>query len=343
MAEKEAAGKKPAAGRPSPDADKHIEEAAIDRSCSSGEPRIGVFTCRCGTNIAGFLDAEEVTEYASGLPNVVFATSNLYACAEDGMSAIKDAIKKHDLNRVVVASCTPRTHEPLFRAACEEAGQNKYLFEFANIRDQCSWVHMHEWDEATAKAKDLVRMSVMRAALLQPLEGISIDIHPASLVIGAGVAGMTAALSIADKGHEVFLVEKEAEVGGMPRGLDNLTPTGADPGTIIQRSLERIKANEDIHLLTGASLKTISGCFGNFDVTVSLGDRDETFKAGTIVVAAGAEEMLHPFGVDLVCTSAAEGEKWAKAVKDIVETAQMLGPVDRTRLRFKQSERTPLS
>ncbi len=327
MADKSAAGKKPAARSSSPGktgrkeparksaakkpaAKRAKEKAAVAKQSldaaqataetgpkrppaidASGEPRIGVFVCHCGTNIAGFLDVEDVTEYASTLPGVVFATRNLYTCAEDGISAIKEAIKEHGLNRVVVASCTPRTHEPLFRDACEEAGLNKYLFEFANIRDQCSWVHMHEWDEATAKARDLVRMSVMRAALLQPLDEISIDIHPASMVVGAGIAGMTAALSMADQGFEVFLVEKEAEIGGMLRNLDSLTPTGADPGTIISRYLERIKANRNIHVHTGASLKTIKGYFGNFDVSVAAGDREETFKVGTIVVATGAEEM----------------------------------------------------
>ena len=190
---KKAAAKKPAAKHAPDGAQVTAETApkgppAID---ASGEPRVGVFICHCGTNIAGFLDVEDVTEYASTLPGVVFATRNLYTCAEDGISAIKDAIREHSLNRVVVASCTPRTHEPLFRDACEQAGLNKYLFEFANIRDQCSWVHMHEWDEATAKARDLVRMSVMRAALLQPLDEISIEIHPASMVIGAGIAGTT--------------------------------------------------------------------------------------------------------------------------------------------------------
>jgi heterodisulfide reductase subunit A2 len=314
LAEKKAAAKKAAAGLSSPKTSnkkavakrpaktssaKKAPEAAPAKQAEpavkpidvSGEPRVGVFVCHCGTNIAGFLDVADVTEYAATLPNVVFATRNLYTCAEDGISAIKDAIREHDLNRVVVASCTPRTHEPLFRAACEEAGLNKYLFEFANIRDQCSWVHMHEWDEATAKAKDLVRMSVMRASLLEPLEEISIDIHPASLVIGAGIAGMTAALSIASQGYEVFLVEKEAEVGGMLRNLDNLTPTSTDPRTVISRYLERIRANDNIHLYTGSALKTINGYFGNFDVTIDLGDRDETFKVGTVVVATGAEEM----------------------------------------------------
>jgi heterodisulfide reductase subunit A2 len=256
LAEKKAAAKKAAAGLSSPKTGKKKAvakrpaktstvkkapeaapakqvEPAIEPIDASGEPRVGVFVCHCGTNIAGFLDVADVTEYAATLPNVVFATRNLYTCAEDGISAIKDAIREHNLNRVVVASCTPRTHEPLFRAACEEAGLNKYLFEFANIRDQCSWVHMHEWDEATAKARDLVRMSVMRASLLEPLEEISIDIHPASLVIGAGIAGMTAALSVASQGYEVFLVEKEAEVGGMLRNPDNLTPTSTNPQTVI--------------------------------------------------------------------------------------------------------------
>jgi len=255
------------------------------------EPRIGVFICHCGTNIAGFLDVEDVTEYARTLPDVVYATRNLYTCAEDGITAIKDAIREQGLNRVVVASCTPRTHEPLFRAACEEAGLNKYLFEFANIRDQCSWVHMHDWDKATAKARDLVRMSVMRAALLQPLDEISIDIHPATLVIGAGISGMTVAESIANQGYDVFLVEKESEVGGMLRSLHNLSPTGADPKQVIKRYVDRMNKNPGIQLYTGASIQAIDGYFGNFDVAIALGDREEKFKVGTVVVATGAEEM----------------------------------------------------
>src|SRR5665647_1365679 len=246
LADKDAAGSKAAASLPSPekgtDEDVSVneqEKPGVPAEAGNGKPRIGVFICHCGSNIAGFLDVEDVTEYSATLPNVVFATRNLYTCAEDGISAIKQAIKEHDLNRVVVASCTPRTHEPLFRAACEEAGLNKYLFEFANIRDQCSWVHMHEWDAATAKAKDLVRMSVMRASLLEPLQEISIDIFPVSCVIGAGIAGMTAALSIAAQGYEVYLVEKEAEVGGMLRSLDSLTPTNADPAQIVASYLSR--------------------------------------------------------------------------------------------------------
>ncbi len=269
-------------------------------SSQKEKPRIGVFICHCGVNIAGFLDVEEVTEYAKTLPNVVFAMRNLYTCAEDGISAIKEAIKEHNLNRVVVASCTPRTHEPLFRAACEEAGLNKYLFEFANIRDQCSWVHMNEWEKATEKAKDLVRMSVMRASMLEPLEETTISIHPAALVIGAGISGMTCALSIASQGFDVFLVEKENHVGGMLRYLHSLTPTGANPDEIISRYLERVMSNERIRVFTGATIESIDGYFGNFEITLSFHDREERFKVGTIVVATGAEEMkpngLYGFG-----------------------------------------------
>jgi heterodisulfide reductase subunit A len=287
------AAKKASASKPAADkAKQQAKKPATRRDVGvTGEPRIGVFICHCGVNIAGFLDVPDVTEYARTLPSVVYAEHNLYTCAEDGISAIKSAIVEHNLNRVVVASCTPRTHEPLFRAACEEAGLNKYLFEFANIRDQCSWVHMQDWERATDKAKDLVRMSVMRAALLQPLEEISIDIHPASLVIGAGISGMTAAEAIANQGYEVFLVEKENEVGGILRNLHTLSPTGAEPERVIKNYTERIKKNPGIHLYTGAVVKSIDGYFGNFDVTVGTGERDEVFKVGTVIVATGAEEM----------------------------------------------------
>lgn len=266
-------------------------QTPANEELSYEEPRIGVFVCHCGANIAGFLDVEKVTEYAETLPHVVFAMRNLYTCAEDGISAIKEAIVEHKLNRVVVASCTPRTHEPLFRAACEEAGLNKYLFEFANIRDQCSWVHMNEWDAATEKAKDLVRMSVMRAALLEPLEELSIDIHPSSLVVGAGISGMSAALSIARQGFEVFLVEKEPEVGGFLRKLASLGPTGADPKEVIEKYRSEIEKEERIHLFTSSQVLSIDGYFGNFQARLETPKGEESFKVGTIIVASGAEEM----------------------------------------------------
>ncbi len=281
------AKKKPAVKTPA----KKPEAKAVAVKPRDKEPRIGVFVCHCGVNIAGFLDVPDVTEYARTLPHVVYTERNLYTCADDGITAIKNAIKKHKLNRLVVASCTPRTHEPLFRAACVEAGLNKYLFEFANIRDQCSWVHMNDWDRATEKAKGLVRMSVARAALLNPQEEITVDIQPACLVIGGGVSGLSAAESIANQGFEVFLVEKEPRVGGMLNILKNLSPTDADPKKVVKEFAARIKKNPRINLHEGTEIKSIDGYFGNFDVTVEREGKEEKFKVGTIIVATGAEEM----------------------------------------------------
>ena len=187
------------------------------------DTRIGVFVCDCGSNIAGYLDCPSLAEYAETLPNVVFVKENLYTCSETGINEIKDAIKDEKLNRVVVASCSPRTHEPLFRESCEEAGLNPYLFEMVNIRDQCSWVHMQEREEGTDKAKDLIRMGVAKAALLQPQEPIQSEMDPKALVIGGGISGMTSALALANRGYQVFLVEKSAEMGGLLRNLHKHT------------------------------------------------------------------------------------------------------------------------
>jgi heterodisulfide reductase subunit A len=260
------------------------------------EIRIGVFVCHCGANIAGFLDVVEVTEYARTLPHVAYAEHNLYTCAEDGLSAIRVAIKEYELNRVVVASCTPRTHEPLFRQACEEAGLNKYLFEFANIRDQCSWVHMKEWEKATRKAKDLVRMAVARAALLEPQEEIKLDIHPAALVIGGGVAGMTAALSIANQGFETHLVEKESELGGMLRGLYRIFPGNRSAEEVLKDLRERVERSPKLSVHLSTSVKAIEGYYGNFQVTLDQAGTLSTYKVGTIIVATGASE-LEPVGL----------------------------------------------
>ena len=184
--------------------------------------RIAVFICHCGTNIGGFLDVPSLVEYAKTLPNVTFATDNLYSCSEVGLSLIKEKIEEHDLNRIVVASCTPRTHEPLFRSTCQEAGLNPYLFEMVNIRDQCSWVHMKETEAATEKAKILIEMGVAKALLLQPLKKFKIDINPTALIIGGGIAGMTAALNLANQEFKVILIEKEPELGGLLKYLYKL-------------------------------------------------------------------------------------------------------------------------
>jgi heterodisulfide reductase subunit A len=187
--------------------------------------RIGVFICECGLNIAGSVDCDDVTEYASKLDDVVVAMKNRYTCADPGQNEIKHAIKEHNLNRVVVASCTPKIHEPTFRQCVAEAGLNPYLFEMVNIREHCSWVHQGERKKATQKAKDLVRAGVARARKLEAQEEKIAPVYPAALVIGAGVAGIQAALDLADGGHQVYLVEKEPTIGGKMAALDKTYPT----------------------------------------------------------------------------------------------------------------------
>ena len=192
---------------------------------SKDELRIGVFICECGLNIAGSVDCDDVTEYSSKLDNVVVAIKNRYTCADPGQNEIKKAIQEHNLNRVVVASCTPKIHEPTFRQCVAEAGLNPYLFEMVNIREHCSWVHQGERKKATQKAKDLVRAGVSRARKLEVQEEKIAPVYPAALVIGGGVAGIQAALDLADGGHQVYLVEKEASVGGKMAALDKTYPT----------------------------------------------------------------------------------------------------------------------
>ena len=184
--------------------------------------RVGVFVCHCGTNIGGVVDVTSVAEYAKTLPGVAFATDNLYTCAEDGLASIKAAIKEHDLDRVVVASCTPRTHAPLFQATVEEVGLNKYLFTFVNIREHCSWVHMKQKEAATNKAKDLIRMGVARAKLLTPQEEPKIPVERSALVVGGGPAGMTAALSIARQGFPEELLVVVCYGATLPCPLERL-------------------------------------------------------------------------------------------------------------------------
>jgi heterodisulfide reductase subunit A len=187
--------------------------------------RIGVFVCDCGLNIAGVVDTAAVAEYAATLPDVVAVVRNKYTCADPGQNEIKRAIVEHNLDRVVVASCTPKIHEPTFRNCVADAGLNPYLFEMANIREHCSWVHQSEKDGATRKAMDLVRSAVNRARLLEPQEESVFPVEPAALVIGGGVAGIQAALDLADGGHQVYMVEKEASIGGIMAALDKTYPT----------------------------------------------------------------------------------------------------------------------
>ena len=257
-------------------------------------PRIGVFVCHCGINIGAYVNVPDVVEYAKQLPNVVHAERNLFTCSEEGISAIKKGIKQYNLNRVIVASCTPRTHEPLFRAACQEAGLNKYLFEFVNIRDQCSWVHMRQPQKATQKAKDLIRMGVAKSRLLQPLEEIEMKVTPSALVIGGGVVGMEAALNLANQGFDVHLVEKEPQLGGTLRSVAKLYPTNQEAAKLVKPLVEQVKKHPRIKAHLSSKVKQVTGFIGNFQVYLD-GKEEEKFAVGTIVVAVGAEP-LRPTG-----------------------------------------------
>ncbi|MCK5240019.1 MAG: hydrogenase iron-sulfur subunit, partial [Candidatus Thorarchaeota archaeon] len=268
----------------------------------AAEPRIGVIICSCGINIAGTVDVAEVTEYASTLPNVVYSENLLYSCSSDAQVVIKDAIKEHNLNRVVVSACTPRTHEPLFRATIEEAGLNKYLFEFANIREHCSWVHQAEKDEATAKAMDLVRMSVARAKLLEPQEEAVTQVEPLAVVVGAGVAGMAAADVIANKGFKVFLIEREDKVGGFLNELKTVNFDHRPAAEIVAEYAERIEKNPNIDLRLNSKIIESMGSIGDFDVVIKTGKEEETVKVGVVVIATGAEALAEKglYGLDKI-------------------------------------------
>jgi heterodisulfide reductase subunit A len=253
------------------------------------QPKVGVFVCHCGVNIGSVVNVPEVVKYAKSLPNVAYAEGNLYTCSSEGLSKIKEAIKKYDLTQVVVASCTPRTHEPLFRGACEEAGLNKYLFHMANIREHCSWVHAKEPAEATEKAKEIVRMAVAKAALLEPQTEPEIEVQPSTLVIGGGISGMSAAVSLAHQGFSVHLVEKKKTLGGKLNELCKLYPTDMQSSEIVEEFVQAVKSNPSITLHTLSTVKNVEGFIGNFKVTLDQEGKDEALDVGTIIVATGAE------------------------------------------------------
>jgi heterodisulfide reductase subunit A len=258
--------------------------------------RVGVFVCHCGNNIGGVVHIPDVVEYSRGLPNVVWVEDNLYACSEEGLSSIKEQIVGQNLNRVVVASCTPRTHEPLFKEACEEAGLNKYLFEFVNIREHCSWIHMHDPARATEKAKELVKMGVAKACYLEPQEEFESEVFPAVLVIGGGVAGMTASLNLAGQGIQVHLVEREQELGGLIRSVRRLFPTQQDTEELLEPLKEQVKSHPRITTYLDSEVEKVDGFIGDFDVTIATGERAKELKVGTVIIATGAIE-LKPIGL----------------------------------------------
>ncbi len=258
---------------------------------SGEEARIGVFVCNCGINIGGVVDVPAVRAYAEGLPHVAYADENLFTCSQDTQDKIKEKILEHRLNRVVVASCSPKTHEPMFMETLEACGLNKYLFEMANIRNQDSWVHSKSKEQATAKAKDLVRMSVARAGALKPLKEKVIKVQQRALVIGGGIAGMNAALGLGDQGFEVVLVEKETQLGGMAARLHH-TIEGGDIRAYLQKLIAKVRAHEKIELLTDATITGFGGYKGNFttQLTVGADSKAISVKHGVIVVATGARE-----------------------------------------------------
>jgi len=253
------------------------------------EPRIGVFVCRCGTNIARVVEVPSVAEYAKTLPGVVYAEENIYTCSTDTQKRIIDAIKESNLNRVVVASCTPRTHEPLFQDTLREAGLNKYLFEMANIRDQCSWVHGTHPDEATDKARDLVRMAVARAATLEPLREMHVDVVHHGLVVGGGLAGMTAALSLARQGFDVSLVEREGQLGGYLHRLQT-SIEGLNVQEYLRELIRQVEEEPRITTYLGAHLKELSGHVGKFTSALSQNGSEVRIEHGVTIMATGGQE-----------------------------------------------------
>ena len=255
----------------------------------SDSTRVGVFVCHCGTNIGGIVNVPEVVEYARTLPCVECAEGNLYTCSEDGLSSIRNRIKELKLNRVVVASCTPRTHETLFRKNCERAGLNKYLFEFVNLREHCSWVHMDKPHEATMKAKDLVRMGVAKVSILKPQEDLTTEVLQTALVLGGGISGLSAALSLANQGYQVELVEKEQKLGGLLRFVNRVFPTHRPSSELLNPLIDSILKHQRIHIHLGAELQTVKGFVGNFMATIRENGGSQDLNVGTIIVAVGAQ------------------------------------------------------
>ena len=299
------------------------KEYPPEKDVSEEEPRIGVFICHCGINIGGVVNVPAVTEFAQTLPQVVYAENNLYTCSQDTQERMKELIAAHNLNRIVVASCSPRTHEPLFQETIREAGLNQYLFEMANIRDQCSWVHMHEPEKATEKARDLVRMAVAKSSLKEPLSPLSLPVNRAALVIGGGIAGMTAALTLADQGFAVHLIERNNELGGMARRIHH-TIDGDDVQSYLSDLISKVEEHPEINVYSNAFIVDVAGFVGNFTTEIMRyrGRAIESIAHGVTIIATGAQEYKpdeYLYGKDPgVLTQLELEEEIAKENPDIV-------------------------
>jgi heterodisulfide reductase subunit A len=266
----------------------HEKTYPPEKSIVHEDPRIGVFVCHCGINIGGVVDVPAVRDYAKTLPNVVYAADNLFTCSQDTQQSIREAINEKKLNRVVVAACTPRTHEPLFQETIREAGLNPYLFEFANIRDQDAWVHQKVPKRATEKAKDLVRMAVSKAAFLEPIEHLRLEIKQKALIVGGGIAGMNAALSLAEQGFKTCLVEQDDEMGGQGRNAGK-TWKGEDVRAYLADLTERVQGHGNIEVLLGSRINNVTGFLGNFKTAIETQSGEREFEHGVIILATGAE------------------------------------------------------
>ena len=270
--------------------DKLAEERVYppERDVSQEEPRIGVFVCHCGANISSVVDVPSTVEYCETLPGVVYAQEQLFSCATNSAQEITDLAQEKGLNRIVIAACSPRTLEPLFRDTLREAGLNQYYCEMANIREHCSWIHSKQKEEATQKAHDIVRMSVARAQYLEPLQEFDLPVNKAALVVGGGIAGMTCALSIANQHHDVYLIEKDKELGGMARRIHK-TLEGMDVQAHLKELIRDVYNNPLIHVSHGASIKDVSGYVGNFVTTVEAEGGVREIQHGASIIAIGAD------------------------------------------------------
>jgi heterodisulfide reductase subunit A len=259
--------------------------------------RVGVFVCDCGSNIAGVVNVPKVVEYAKGLKDVVFADEGRWSCSVDYLATMKELIKEHTLNRVVIASCTPRTHEPLFKRTVKEAGLNPYLLEFVSIREQVSWVHREDPLKATEKAKDLVKMGVAKAVLLEEGEEIRLPVKQDCMVIGGGMAGMTAALSIAEQGFHAIIVEKESQLGGLLNRISHISHNHEDSvaPTIVKDKVNLVNNHPHIDVYTSAEIEKVQGYIGNYKVTLNANGSHENLEVSTIIVATGMQE-IEPLG-----------------------------------------------
>jgi heterodisulfide reductase subunit A len=266
-----------------------VPEIVPETNVVGERPRIGVFVCSCGINISGVVDVPTVRDYAGSLPYVEFVTDNLYSCSQDTQDKMTETIREHNLNRIVVAACTPKTHEPLFQETLINAGLNRYLFEMVNIRNQDSWVHKNNPEIATEKAKDLVRMAVAKVALKEPLQETELNINQAAMVIGGGIAGMTSALSLARQGYETHLVEKSDRLGGQALSLYR-TWKGEDIQAQVAQLIQAVEAHKNIRLHLQSCLAGLEGFVGNFKSTLAAGDAQQVIEHGVAVVATGGAE-----------------------------------------------------